>query len=62
MSDPFSRSHAARRAKAEREARDTNPAKQEIQARIKAEAARREALAKPDPAYRPKLPMRLDVR
>jgi hypothetical protein len=52
MVDIFARSHAANRAKAEREARDTNPAKQEIRARIKAEAARREALAKPDRAYK----------
>jgi hypothetical protein len=34
----------------------TTTAKQEIQARIKSEQARREALSKPDPAYRPRHP------
>ena len=63
MTDIFARSHAANRAKAERAERDTlsTTAKQEIKARVKDEQARREALHEPDPAYRPRLPMRFDV-
>jgi hypothetical protein len=57
--DIFARSHAGNRAKTERAERDSlsTTAKQEIQARVKAEQTRREALAKPEPRYRPKFPM-----
>lgn len=63
MTDPFAKANATNRAKAERTERDTlsTTAKQEIHARVKAEQARREAIAKPDPAYRPRLPMGFDV-
>jgi hypothetical protein len=57
--DPFAKANAANRAKAERTERDTlsTTAKQQIQARVKADQARREALAKPEPRYRAKFPM-----
>jgi len=53
--DIFSRSHAAQRAKAERAERETlsSTANQEIRARVKADQARREALARPDKPYKP---------
>jgi hypothetical protein len=61
--DPFARVNAERSARAAQEQRkaEVGSAKQEAQQRIKDTAARREALARPDPAYRPRLPMRFDV-
>jgi hypothetical protein len=60
MSDVFARSHAAARAKSEREARDaaTAIASRQAQGRVAEAKKRADALAKPDPAYRPNLPMR----
>lgn len=60
MSDVFAKSHAAARAKAEREARDaaTAVASRQAQGRVADAKKRADALAKPDPHYRPSLPMR----
>jgi hypothetical protein len=61
--DVFARQNRLNRDKAEHSNRETEAknASKEIQARVKAAEARREAMAKPDPAYRPRLPMRFDV-
>ena len=61
--DPFARRNKQMSDRAGHDQRkaDAITAKQEIQARVKAEQARREALSKRDPAYRPHLPSRFDV-
>ena len=61
--DPFARRNEqiSDRAGHDQRKAEATTAKHEIQSRVKAEQARREALSKPDPAYRPHLPMRFDV-
>jgi hypothetical protein len=59
MPDPFANSHEFLRRKAEHEAREAERkgVSKETKDRIAAGEKRREALAKPEPRYRPKLPM-----
>jgi hypothetical protein len=59
MEDPWARSHRIARDKSDREAREAEAkgASKEIKDSIAAAEKRREALSKPEPSYKPNLPM-----